>query len=496
LFNILFFIIECASTALSIALKDVLNGMSVGVNLGKTFEIKKDWKTVENINQPWDKKSFTAKEIVESYKQLGFNAIRIPVNWATKINSKTIIEPNLLKSVEEIVHNTIDNNMFAIINLETSNSFMTGFISEDEELRSETYDGYKNIWKQVSNHFKDYDEHLLFESMNDSGYWEDIWNTRTTDGDRQAALDVLRQVNQEFINAVRSTGDNNEKRYLLVSGYANDPILTQDNFYKIPSDPSHKLLVSLYYYVPNHFTTIDNYYTWGSQEDVKQLQTIMKNLSIRFVIQGVPVIITRYGTIVKNRSSANINSYLTSIVNNASSQNMPSFLSDSGEFIDREHLPLSFINEELGKFYKKMGESFTPPEPSKPDEKDDKEDDKNDKDEKDEKDNNKDKETCFSEPDYPCCSKCDIEVAFNEGEHKLWGIENSNWCGIPESCSETSTKTTTSTTTKAATSTSPTNECWSLKLGYSCCKESTKVYTTDESGSWGVENGQWCGISK
>jgi len=238
------------------------------------------------------------------------------------------------------------------------------------------------------------------------------------------------------------------------------------------------------------------YYTWGSQEDVKQLQTIMKNLSIRFVIQGVPVIITRYGTIVKNRSSANINSYLTSIVNNASSQNMPSFLSDSGEFIDREHLPLSFINEELGKFYKKMGESFTPPEPSKPDEKDDKEDDKNDKDEKDEKDNNKDKETCFSEPDYPCCSKCDIEVAFNEGEHKLWGIENSNWCGIPESCSETSTKTTTSTTTKAATSTSPTNECWSLKLGYSCCKESTKVYTTDESGSWGVENGQWCGISK
>jgi len=373
--SILFSIIGWASTTLAaLTTEDIIKGLTVGVNLGKTFEINRDWKSVENINQPWAEKNFTAKEIVESYKQLGFNAIRIPVKWAKTINSKTVIEPNLLKSVEEVVRQTLNNNMFAIINLETSNTFMTGFISEDDNIRSETYDGYKGIWKQISNYFKDYDEHLLFESMNDSGYWEDIWNTRTSDGDRQYALDILRQVNQEFINMVRSTGGSNEERYLLVSGYANDPILTQDNFYKIPSDPSHKLMVSLYYYVPNHFTIIDNYYTWGSQDDIKQLQTIMKNLSVRFVIQGVPVVITRYGTIVKNRSSANIHSYLTSIANNASSKNIPSFLSDSGEFISRDHLPLSFIEEELGKFYKEMGERYTPSEPTKPDEKNEEKD--------------------------------------------------------------------------------------------------------------------------
>lgn len=257
-FSILFFIVECVSTALALALNDIIKGMSIGVNLGHTFEINKDWKSVENVNQPWSDKNFTAEQIVEGYKQLGFNAIRIPVKWAKTINSKTVIEPNLLKSVEEVVRSALDNNMFVIVNLETSNTFMTGFISEDEDIRSETYNGYRSVWKQISNHFKDFNERLMYESMNDCGYWDDIWNTRTSDGDRQEALDVLRQVNQEFINAVRSTGDKNEERYLLVSGYANDPILTQDNFYKIPSDPSHKLMVSLYYYIPNHFTVIDN----------------------------------------------------------------------------------------------------------------------------------------------------------------------------------------------------------------------------------------------
>ncbi|OUM69096.1 Non-catalytic module family DOC2, partial [Piromyces sp. E2] len=36
--------------------------------------------------------------------------------------------------------------------------------------------------------------------------------------------------------------------------------------------------------------------------------------------------------------------------------------------------------------------------------------------------------------------------------------------------------------------------CWSLAYGYPCCKETTKVWATDESGTWGYENNQWCGI--
>eukprot|EP00833_Pecoramyces_ruminatium_P007232 jgi/Orpsp1_1/1181264/evm.model.c7180000076506.1 len=40
-----------------------------------------------------------------------------------------------------------------------------------------------------------------------------------------------------------------------------------------------------------------------------------------------------------------------------------------------------------------------------------------------------------------------------------------------------------------------TNECFSLKSGYSCCKdENTEVIFKDVDGSYGFENGEWCGI--
>jgi len=41
-----------------------------------------------------------------------------------------------------------------------------------------------------------------------------------------------------------------------------------------------------------------------------------------------------------------------------------------------------------------------------------------------------------------------------------------------------------------------TQKCWSLPQGYPCCKNTNEVFFTDEYGSWGVENDNWCGITK
>jgi len=54
-----------------------------------------------------------------------------------------------------------------------------------------------------------------------------------------------------------------------------------------------------------------------------------------------------------------------------------------------------------------------------------------------------------------------------------WGVENNDWCGIKNS-------------SYAA--------CWSEALGYPCCKVNKFVVYTDESGDWSVENNDWCGI--
>ncbi|OUM70474.1 carbohydrate esterase family 1 protein [Piromyces sp. E2] len=55
-----------------------------------------------------------------------------------------------------------------------------------------------------------------------------------------------------------------------------------------------------------------------------------------------------------------------------------------------------------------------------------------------------------------------------------FGVENGQLCGIVQKNNATN--------------------CWASALGYPCCTSTSKVYYTDNSGNWGVENGKWCGI--
>jgi len=66
---------------------------------------------------------------------------------------------------------------------------------------------------------------------------------------------------------------------------------------------------------------------------------------------------------------------------------------------------------------------------------------------------------------------CKGNTVYFTDESGDWGVENGEWCGIGGS------------------------SCWSLALGYPCCAGST-VYYSDETGDYGFENGDWCGVTK
>ncbi|OUM66610.1 Non-catalytic module family DOC2 [Piromyces sp. E2] len=84
---------------------------------------------------------------------------------------------------------------------------------------------------------------------------------------------------------------------------------------------------------------------------------------------------------------------------------------------------------------------------------------------------------CLSQSDKQCFSLpdypyCKGNEVLYTDESGDWGVENGQWCGIIDIPSDT---------------------CFSTILGYPCCK-SCEVLYTDEDGDWGVENGKWCGI--
>jgi len=103
---------------------------------------------------------------------------------------------------------------------------------------------------------------------------------------------------------------------------------------------------------------------------------------------------------------------------------------------------------------------------------------------------------------YTCCTKTNAKIYYHDKDGD-WSVENGNWCIImkKEDQSTTTTTTTTKTETKTKTittaSSTPTVECFSIKLGYPCCKSNDPkdIVYTDDDGNWGKENHQWCGIS-
>ncbi|ORX59959.1 hypothetical protein BCR36DRAFT_579411 [Piromyces finnis] len=60
-------------------------------------------------------------------------------------------------------------------------------------------------------------------------------------------------------------------------------------------------------------------------------------------------------------------------------------------------------------------------------------------------------------------------------EDGTWGVENGQWCGCGNE---------------------PVHTCSSnfTSQGYSCCSKCSKVYYVDNDGNWGIENGEWCGM--
>jgi len=62
-----------------------------------------------------------------------------------------------------------------------------------------------------------------------------------------------------------------------------------------------------------------------------------------------------------------------------------------------------------------------------------------------------------------------------EDDDGRWGVEDGEWCGISEQCYK------------------GLDICWSVMEGYPCCDHCDPIYE-DESGSWGIMNEEWCGI--
>ncbi len=335
---------------------EYMNFMGQGWNLGNTMEScgkeLPDTYTAKDFEKFWGAPETTQKTIdgIHSY---GVNTVRIPVAWSNMMSSdgKYTINNDYFNRVEEIINYVLNNGMYAIVNIHYDSDWWGQFGDADASVREQAWARFESFWTQIANRYKEYSDRLVFESANEElgERLNDNWvkqdankktGTLTTDEQYQ----VTNQINQKFVDIVRSTGGNNKYRYLLIAGFDTNIDKTCDDRFIMPKDTvtengNTKLSVSVHYYDPSVYCIAESATnswgyadTWGTNAEIRTLRNTLAKMS-KFTEQGYGVIIGEYG--VCNASKDGVPKFFEEVMTYGAKSGFVPVMWDTGIWYDR-----------------------------------------------------------------------------------------------------------------------------------------------------------------
>ena len=314
------------SSDFTVSIDDLTEQLGAGWNYGNTMEANSNGTPSETA---WGNPE-VSQEMIDAVAAAGFNTIRVPVSYLSKIddNNGYKVDEAWLDRVQEVVDYCYNDDLFVIINVHGDgyNSIDGGWFlcnGEDQDYIKEKYEA---LWKQIAEKFADYDEHLIFESMN-----EEFDGTYNGDPNRDYYSNI-NAYNQIFVDTVRATGSQNTHRWLMVPGWNTDINYTVGDYgFELPTDSNNtadenRIILSVHCYDPWDYCGEESKKTflWGEKGneiievngadkrnkasfgDEKYLEGQMEKLKTKFVDNGVPVIIGEFGCIDKTLANAGI----------------------------------------------------------------------------------------------------------------------------------------------------------------------------------------------
>lgn len=352
---------------------EIVKDMGIGINLGNTMEACGDWiadvdaqwgdgiLTVQDYETSWGSPVIT-KAMIQGMADEGFGVVRVPVAWSNLMGDNYKISDELDARVHEIVDWVIDADMYCIVNIHWDNGWVNTFPDNKDECMKR----YQLMWEQISDSFKDYGDKLMFESQNEELGWEKIWNPwGSTDG-KAESYGLVNEINQKFVDTVRSSGGNNPKRHLLISGYNTGFDRTCDPLFKMPGDPANRMAVSVHYYTPAGFAILEDEDadwakarpTWGTEADFKELNENMDMMKKGYIDKGIPVIVGEYGCPSKGKEPESVRLFLSSVCKAAYENGLcPVLWSTPGGHYNRETCKME--DQELKKLFNEIS-GFVP----------------------------------------------------------------------------------------------------------------------------------------
>ncbi|MCM1007760.1 MAG: cellulase family glycosylhydrolase [Ruminococcus flavefaciens] len=306
-----------ASTGDFRSANEIVSEINVGWNLGNTLDSYNTSKTGIATETGWGNPK-TTKEMIQSVKNAGFNAIRIPITWGEHMNGDTI-DSEWLERAAEIVDYAYNEGLFVIINMHHDDYIW--FEPTDSEYSADSAK-LKAIWGQIAARFADYGDRLIFEGMNEP---RTVGSTDEWMGGTSPERAVINKYEQDFVDTVRKSGGNNAERSLIITSYAASAETSAINDVVVPNNGN--IIVSIHYYAPWQFS--DGTSTVFDEAGKSELDAKFAELKKKFADKGTPVIIGEFGCV--NAAPENVRTdYYNYYIKSAMSQGIKCFIWDNG----------------------------------------------------------------------------------------------------------------------------------------------------------------------
>ncbi|MBQ8297701.1 MAG: cellulase family glycosylhydrolase, partial [Ruminococcus sp.] len=277
----------------------ITQDMKIGWNYGNSLDstVSGSTATVDS-ETAWGNPKAT-QELMDAIKAKGFNTVRIPTTWYQHLDENNNIDPAWMARVHEVVDYCYNNDMYVILNLH----------HEDWVNRADlgtAYDEMKvkllDIWQQIADEFKDYDQRLIFECMNEPravGTDHEWW------GPLQSEVDTINQLNADFVELIRNDDSPYaDTRLLMIPGYCASSDVTMMSKVVVPDDDY--VAVSVHAYSPYGFTMdakVADHSTFTDAYE-NELKSILEGVRSTFIEEDIPVVIGEFSASNYNNTEA------------------------------------------------------------------------------------------------------------------------------------------------------------------------------------------------
>ena len=308
---------------------EITQNMKIGWNLGNTLDA-----TASNINGElasagletetcWGNPK-TTQELIDAVKAKGFNTVRVPTTWFQHLDENNKIDPAWMARVKEVVDYCIKDDMYVILNVHHENWVNRADLGTAYD---EMHTKLMAIWQQIGTEFANYDQHLIFECMNEpraKGTTHEWW------GPLDSEVDTINKLNADFVELIRSIDSPyKDTRLLMIPDYCASADKSIYSKLVVPDDDY--VAVSIHAYSPYNFTMNNGeggYHETFTGSFQTELEGILQSLRDTFIEKDIPVIIGEFGSSNFDNLDARIawaDTYLT----NAKKYGIPCVLWDN-----------------------------------------------------------------------------------------------------------------------------------------------------------------------